>query len=257
MRAGRRPSESRVGRRRRSSAARVWRREGGTAMESLTGRLLVATPALKDPNFERTVVLLVAHEPGGSIGVVLNRATEVAVDDVLEGWGVARRRSGRRLRGRPGAARGRDLHRPREDARWAGSTASTGCPGAVGTLDLSQDPDALRRQDPRRPGLRRLRRLGRRASSKARSKPAHGSSSTRCPGDAFVDPSRRSVADGAAPPGRHDGGGRDLPRRPVDELIFCSLGSARGHAEVTGDPGLCTIARVLGRPGSGGPWRSW
>ena len=30
-------------------------------MESLTGRLLVATPSLKDPNFERTVVLLVAH----------------------------------------------------------------------------------------------------------------------------------------------------------------------------------------------------
>ena len=27
-------------------------------MESLTGRLLVATPALKDPNFERTVVLV-------------------------------------------------------------------------------------------------------------------------------------------------------------------------------------------------------
>jgi len=33
-------------------------------MESLTGRLLVATPSLRDPNFERTVVLLVAHEDG-------------------------------------------------------------------------------------------------------------------------------------------------------------------------------------------------
>ena len=42
-------------------------------MESLTGRLLVATPALRDPNFERTVVLLVAHEEGGALGVVLNR----------------------------------------------------------------------------------------------------------------------------------------------------------------------------------------
>ena len=28
-------------------------RIGGSAMESLTGRLLVATPSLKDPNFER------------------------------------------------------------------------------------------------------------------------------------------------------------------------------------------------------------
>src|SRR3954453_11596211 len=62
-------------------------RTGGREMESLTGRLLVATPQLKDPNFERTVVLLVAHEDGGALGVVLNRATEVAVADVLAGWG--------------------------------------------------------------------------------------------------------------------------------------------------------------------------
>src|SRR5258707_13638676 len=59
---------------------------GGREMESLTGRLLVATPSLKDPNFERTVVLLVAHEDAGALGVVLNRATEVPVSDVLEGW---------------------------------------------------------------------------------------------------------------------------------------------------------------------------
>ncbi len=56
-------------------------------MESMTGRLLVATPALKDPNFDRTVVLLVAHEAGGALGVVLNRATEVPVADVLGDWG--------------------------------------------------------------------------------------------------------------------------------------------------------------------------
>ena len=56
-------------------------------MESMTGRLLVATPTLKDPNFDRTVVLLVAHESGGALGVVLNRATEVPVADVLGNWG--------------------------------------------------------------------------------------------------------------------------------------------------------------------------
>src|SRR3954454_13414333 len=59
----------------------------GRVMESLTGRLLVATPALRDPNFERTVVLLVAHEDGGALGVVLNRATEVPVTEVLGPWG--------------------------------------------------------------------------------------------------------------------------------------------------------------------------
>ena len=33
------------------------------ATESLTGCLLVATPVLADPNFRRTVVLVVEHEP--------------------------------------------------------------------------------------------------------------------------------------------------------------------------------------------------
>jgi putative transcriptional regulator len=53
---------------------------------SLVGSLLVATPSLRDPSFERSVVLLVAHESGGAMGVVLNRATEVPVSDVLGDW---------------------------------------------------------------------------------------------------------------------------------------------------------------------------
>src|ERR1700749_3766724 len=57
------------------------------ASDALTGRLLVATPLLEDPNFHRTVVLIVEHEPGqGSLGVVLNRPTEVPVGQVLEPW---------------------------------------------------------------------------------------------------------------------------------------------------------------------------
>jgi putative transcriptional regulator len=51
------------------------------------GRLLVATPLLADPNFRRTVVLVVEHDPGeGTLGVVLNRPTEVSVGQVLEPW---------------------------------------------------------------------------------------------------------------------------------------------------------------------------
>src|SRR5512134_295679 len=60
----------------------------GRPMESLVGQLLVATPVLRDPNFDRTVVLLVAHENGGALGVVLNRATEVPVAEVLGPWGT-------------------------------------------------------------------------------------------------------------------------------------------------------------------------
>jgi len=57
-----------------------------TEVSSLTGRLLVATPALVDPNFARAVVLLLDHDDAGSLGVVLNRPTPVGVRDVLAPW---------------------------------------------------------------------------------------------------------------------------------------------------------------------------
>jgi putative transcriptional regulator len=51
------------------------------------GLLLVATPQLDDPNFRRSVVLVVEHDmEGGTLGVVLNRPTEVPVDRVLPPW---------------------------------------------------------------------------------------------------------------------------------------------------------------------------
>ncbi|MFE5739795.1 YqgE/AlgH family protein [Streptomyces celluloflavus] len=55
-------------------------------VSSLTGRLLVATPALADPNFDRAVVLLLDHDEEGSLGVVLNRPTPVGVGDILASW---------------------------------------------------------------------------------------------------------------------------------------------------------------------------
>ena len=55
--------------------------------EVRAGRLLVATPMLGDPNFKRTVVLVVEDEPEeGTLGVVLNRPTKVPVGRVLEPW---------------------------------------------------------------------------------------------------------------------------------------------------------------------------
>lgn len=57
-----------------------------TEVTSLTGRLLVATPVLSDPNFDRAVVLLLDHDEEGSLGVVLNRPTPVDVGDILEAW---------------------------------------------------------------------------------------------------------------------------------------------------------------------------
>jgi putative transcriptional regulator len=54
--------------------------------ETLRGRLLVAAPGLRDPNFDRSVVLVVEHDADGALGLVLNRATATAVADVLPAW---------------------------------------------------------------------------------------------------------------------------------------------------------------------------
>jgi putative transcriptional regulator len=53
---------------------------------SLTGRLLVATPSLTDPNFHRTVVALLEHDPvDGALGVVVNRPSGTDVAELLPG----------------------------------------------------------------------------------------------------------------------------------------------------------------------------
>ena len=47
---------------------------------------MVAAPSLQDSNFRRTVVYIIDHRREGTLGVVLNRPSEVAVHDVLPNW---------------------------------------------------------------------------------------------------------------------------------------------------------------------------
>jgi putative transcriptional regulator len=51
--------------------------------ESLRGSLLIASPALIDPNFRRSVVLVVAHDEDGAVGLVLNRPTDTEVAEAV------------------------------------------------------------------------------------------------------------------------------------------------------------------------------
>ncbi|HET8740208.1 MAG TPA: YqgE/AlgH family protein [Acidimicrobiia bacterium] len=55
-------------------------------MDSLAGSMLVATPLLMDPNFFRTIVLVLQHDEDGCVGVVLNRPTDEPVVDHLPDW---------------------------------------------------------------------------------------------------------------------------------------------------------------------------
>jgi putative transcriptional regulator len=111
---------------------------------SLLGSLLVATPSLTDPSFERTVVLLVAHEPDGAMGVVLNRATEVAVSEVLGDWGSLTQEPPVLFEGGP-VAPDSAICIARARAGLAEQLAGfQSFYGMLGTLDLGGDPDHVR-----------------------------------------------------------------------------------------------------------------
>ncbi len=52
-------------------------------MASLRGQLLVAGPALIDPNFHRTVVLVCEHDQEGAMGLVLNRPSPILAEQAI------------------------------------------------------------------------------------------------------------------------------------------------------------------------------
>ncbi|MCP9484765.1 MAG: YqgE/AlgH family protein [Gaiellaceae bacterium MAG52_C11] len=51
------------------------------AETTLRGRLLVAAPSLRDPNFARSVILIAEHSEGGAMGLALNRPSETSVSE--------------------------------------------------------------------------------------------------------------------------------------------------------------------------------
>ncbi len=54
-----------------------------SSIESLKGMLLFSTPALFDPNFRRTVILVAEHGEDGAMGLVLNRPSETTVEEAV------------------------------------------------------------------------------------------------------------------------------------------------------------------------------
>lgn len=137
-----------------------------TPNDRTVGKLLIAEPMLDDPNFDRSVLLMIEHTPDGALGVVLNRPTDLEVDAVLGEWAALAANPpvlylggpveqngvlalGRRRRA-PGGAAGMG------SAGSTGATAGANGPGGsdesdapgwtsvlgddVGTLDLHLDP---------------------------------------------------------------------------------------------------------------------
>src|SRR4051812_50197995 len=57
-----------------------------TAHRVRAGTLLLANTDLLEPTFRRSVIYIVEHNDGGTLGAVLNRASETAVYNVLPQW---------------------------------------------------------------------------------------------------------------------------------------------------------------------------
>jgi putative transcriptional regulator len=55
---------------------------------NFTHQLLIALPALDDPYFARGVALICQHDGDGAMGVVVNRASEYTLGDVLAQMGL-------------------------------------------------------------------------------------------------------------------------------------------------------------------------
>jgi putative transcriptional regulator len=56
-------------------------------MDSIAGKLLVASRALRDPNFARSVVLMLEHTAEGALGLVINRPSPRTVAEIWSSIG--------------------------------------------------------------------------------------------------------------------------------------------------------------------------
>ena len=57
--------------------------------DSLANQLLVALPALGDPQFARSVTLVCQHDADGAMGVMVNRPSEYTLGEVFRQMGIA------------------------------------------------------------------------------------------------------------------------------------------------------------------------
>lgn len=122
---------------------------GGPEPVSLVGHLLVATPAVEDPNFARRVILVLDHGLHGALGVVIDRPGGVGVDQLLPQWHDVATPPAELFTGGP-VARNSLIGLVRLVSRGMGEDESPGRPPGwrqlvdddrpVGTVDLGADP---------------------------------------------------------------------------------------------------------------------
>ena len=159
-------------------------RRGAGARRRSPGHLLVATPAVEDPNFWRRVILLLDHGVHGALGVVIDRPGGVDVDQLLPQWHDLATRPAELFTGGPVArnsliglvrlASRTDAVEERHRAARSGGACWSTTTGRSGTVDLGADPARLRRLARGGPAVLGATPGGSRASSRTRSTRVRG-----------------------------------------------------------------------------------
>ncbi len=118
-------------------------------MESpLKGKVLVASPALLDPNFARAIVLILQHDEHGAMGLVLNRPLETTVGEAWTQVSAVPYENGDPLY-QGGPVEGplmvvhRDASRGQMEIVGVGGAGEAGA-GGTGGIYLSSDADAVK-----------------------------------------------------------------------------------------------------------------
>ena len=108
-------------------------------IESLTNHFLIAMPSLRDPNFARTVTLICEHTSQGAMGIVINRVTDLKLEDVFEQMEIEASHSTRRelpvhIGGPVQTNRGFVLHEP--VSGWESTLSITDSLGVSTSRDI-------------------------------------------------------------------------------------------------------------------------
>lgn len=121
------------------------------------GDLLVATPRLVDPNFDRTVVFVIEHQEAGTLGVVINRASDISCASAVPRWASRFATEAAVGLGGPvepqgllalGATADPSAGQPPSPPDSSGGSSEAGgvwrtVNGTVGLVDLTADPSEL------------------------------------------------------------------------------------------------------------------
>ena len=106
----------------------------------LTGKLLIAMPAMGDPRFERSVILICTHSDEGALGLIVNKAIpDLSLGNLLEHLDIPRAPEGRDIRVHYGGPveRGRGFVLHSRDFRSEAATMRIGGGyGMTATLDV-------------------------------------------------------------------------------------------------------------------------